>query len=197
MERLLVASSLRAQKPFEDVNSSEAAEFRDVQGRTVSTSEALPKAIYSELGEAYPHALCYGDLRARACGRAGIELPLDATTEAKLIRMLVSSFANGVAEFHVYEAPFRSEISGWPVASLVARYQAATDLPVTSMCLTSFAMADPVLRQLLPLLDGSRDHQQLLAELPARLPASELEGFTAERLENALGTLAEYGMLVG
>jgi len=197
MEQLLVASSLRPQKAIENVNGGEAAEFRDVQGRTVSTSEALPKAAYLELGGAYPHALRYRDLRARACKRAEMELPLDAVTEAKLIRMLVSSFANGVAEFHVYQAPFQREVSDRPVANLVARYQAPTDLPVTSMCLTSFAMADPVLRQLLPLLDGSRDHQQLLAELRARLPASALEGFTAERLENALGTLAEYGMLVG
>jgi len=197
MERLLVASSLRPQKVIEDLNSGEATEFRDAQGRTVSTSEALPKAIYSELGGAYPHSMCYRDLRARACERAGIELPLDSTTEAKLIRTLVSSFANGVAEFHVYEAPFQSEVTERPVASPLARYQATTDLPVVSMRLTSFALADPVLRQVLPLLDGSRDHQQLLAELRARLPASAVESCTAEQLKNALGTLAEYGMLVG
>ena len=197
MERLLVASSLRPLKPIENVSSGEALDFRDAQGTTVSTNEPLPKAIYSELGAAYPHAVCYRDLRARASHRAGIALPLDSATEAKLIRNLVSSLANGVAEFHIYEAPFQSNVTDRPVASPVARYQATTDLPVTSVCLTSFAMADPVLRQLLPLLDGSRDHQKLLDELRARLPPSALEGFGLEQLKNALSSLAEYGMLVG
>jgi methyltransferase-like protein/ubiquinone/menaquinone biosynthesis C-methylase UbiE len=197
MECLLLASSLQPQKLVENLHSGEAVEFRDSQGSTVSTSEPLPKAIYAELGAAYPHALRYPDLRARACQRAGIALPLDAATEAKLIRTLVSSFANGVVEFHIYEAPFQSAVTDRPVASLVARYQATTDLPVTSMRLTSFAMSDPVLRQLLPLLDGSRDHEQLLGELGTRLPAEALAGFGAEQLKEALGTLAEYGMLVG
>jgi methyltransferase-like protein/ubiquinone/menaquinone biosynthesis C-methylase UbiE len=197
MEKLMVASSLRAKQAIANVNDGETVEFRDAQGRTVSTNEALPKAIYSELGAAHPHALSYEDLRARACARAGMELPLELESEAKLIRMLVSSFANGVAEFRVYEAPFVTEVSERPVASAVARYQAATDLPVTSMRLTSFAMADPMLRQLLPLLDGTRDREQLLAELRERLPAAASESFTAEELRKALGMLAEYGMLVG
>jgi hypothetical protein len=126
-----------------------------------------------------------------------MELPLDSATEAKLIRTLVSSFANGVIEFHVYEAPFHSKVSDRPLASLVARYQATTDLPVSSMRLASFAMPDPALRLLLPLLDASRDHQALLTELRAQLPASASEGFDAEKLKTMLGTLAEYGILIG
>ena len=143
MERLLVASSLRPQKPIENVNSGEAVEFRDPQGAALSTSEAVPKAIYSVLGAASPHALCYRDLCARACAETGIPLPLDSATEARLIRTLVSSFANAVVEFHVYEAPFQSIVTDRPVASLVSRYQATTDLPVSSMRLASFAMTDP------------------------------------------------------
>ena len=123
-------------------------------------------------------------------------LPLDSATEARLIRTLVSSFANAVVEFHVYEAPFQSTVTDRPEASLVSRYQATTDLPVSSMRLISFAMSDPVLRQLLPLLDGSRDHHALLAELQARLPAETVAAFGAEQLKNALVALAQYGMLV-
>lgn len=197
MERFLVASSLQPRTPIEDVHSGEVVEFSDGHGSTVSTNEALPKAIYSELGGAYPHSICYTDLRARSCKRAAIERPLDPADEAKLIRMLVSSLANGVAEFHVYEAPFQAEISERPVANALARYQAPTDQPVTSMRLVSFGLSDPALRQLLPLLDGSRDHPRLLAELRDRLPLPAREGFGAEQLKAALGTLAEYGMLVG
>jgi methyltransferase-like protein/ubiquinone/menaquinone biosynthesis C-methylase UbiE len=197
MERLLVAGSLRPQKPIENVHSGEAVEFRDAQGTTVSTSEALPKAIYSVLGAASPHALCYRDLCTRACAQTGTALPLDSATEARLIRTLVSSFANAVVEFHFYEAPFQSTVTDRPVASLVARYQATTDLPVTSIRLFAFAMSDPVFRHLLPLLDGSRDHHALLSELRPRLPAETRESFGAEQLKNALGMLAQYAMLIG
>jgi len=196
MQRLLVAASLRPPKPIDNLHSGEAVEFRDTQGRTVSTSEALPKAVYSELSAAYPRAVSYHDLCARACARAAITLPLDMATEAKLIRMLVSSFANDVAEFHVHQMPFQTQINDRPVASPVARYLATTDLPVVSMRLTSFALPDPALRQLLPLLDGSRDHQQLLADLRAKLPATALEAFSADQLKTALTILAQYGMLV-
>jgi SAM-dependent methyltransferase len=196
-ERLRVASFLKPTQPMTDVNNGETVEFRGTRGGTVSASEALPKAVYTELALAYPHALSYRDLRGRACERAGIELPQDPTIEAKLIRLLVSSFANGVAEFHVCEFPFQMKISDRPLASHVARLQAETELPVTSMRLISFTLPDPVLRQLLPLLDGSRDHATLLAELPGRLPASALEGFSAEKLNEALTKLAEYGMLIG
>jgi hypothetical protein len=65
------------------------------------------------------------------------------------------------------------------------------------MRLISFAMTDPALRQLLPLLDGSRDHHALLAELHTRLPAENVAAFGAEQLKNALSALAQYGMLVG
>jgi hypothetical protein len=65
------------------------------------------------------------------------------------------------------------------------------------MRLTSFSMADPVLRQLLPLLDGSRDPHALLAELRTRVPAELLASFGAEQLKTALSTIAEYGLLVG
>ena len=65
------------------------------------------------------------------------------------------------------------------------------------MRLASFAMTDPALRQLLPLLDGSRGHDALLAELRPRLPAETLASFGAEQLKTALDKLAEYGMLIG
>ena len=52
------------------------------------------------------------------------------------------------------------------------------------------------MRKLLTLLDGTRDQLQLLGEL-RELPAAVDESFTAEELRKALGTLAEYGMLVG
>jgi SAM-dependent methyltransferase len=197
MSRLMVAGSLRPSRPISDFHSGEEIEFRTAHGQAISCKEALPKAVYFELGAAFPKTLPYRELRMRACSRLGHDESLDAATEAKLIRMLVSSLANGVAEFHVYQPAFRSEVGERPLASAMARIQAEGDGPVTSMYLASFILDDPVMRGLLLLLDGSRDRRQLQSELRMRLGGDGAHAITAEAIERALRTLADYGMLIG
>jgi methyltransferase-like protein len=191
MERLMVAGSTRPATPIQDLASSELVEFKSAHGQTVSTHEALPKAVYLELGEAWPRALPYRELRQRVCRRAGIEGTLDLDTEAKLIRMLVSSLANALVEFRVHQPPFCTEVGERPVASVVARWEAQAEMPATSLLLTVAALKEPALRKLLPLLDGTRDHAALLGEL--RQSDSQI---TAEGLRTFLERLAECGMLL-
>jgi len=197
MSRLMVAGSLRPSRPITDFHSGEEIEFRTVHGQVISCKEAMPKAIYLEMGAAFPRALRYDELRARACRRLGYDKPLDAEMEAKLIRMLVSSLANGVAEFHVYQPPFRTEVGARPLASAMTRVQAESGGPVSSMYLASFMLEDSIMRDLLLLLDGSRDRRQMLSALQARPGVDSAHMVTAEAIERALKTLADYGMLIG
>ncbi len=193
----MVSSSLRPSQPITNFHNEEQVEFRTVHGQAISCKEALPKAVYLELGAAFPRALRYSELLGRACRRLGYDEPLDPAVEAKLVRMLVSSLANGVAEFHVYQAPFCTTVSEQPVASMIARIHAETGGPVTSMYLASFMLEDPVMRGLLPLLDGTRDKQKLLSELQTRLNLDSAHPLTAEAIDTALKMLADYGMLIG
>ncbi len=197
MERLMVASSLRPSQPITNLHNEEQVEFRTVHGQAISCKEAMPKAVYLELGAAFPQALHYAELRTRACRRLGYNEQLDSGVEAKLIRMLVSSLANGVAEFHVYQAPFCTHVSKQPVASALARIQAETGGPVSSMYLASFMLEDPIMRGLLPLLDGTRDKRKLLSELQTHLNKDSARAVTTEAIERALKMLADYGMLIG
>lgn len=190
MERLLVAGSLRPASPVQEIANGETVEFRNARGQTVTTSETLPKAAYLELGEVWPRALPYRKLQQRACRRAGMEETLDLATEAKLIRMLVSSLANALVDFHVYQPPFCVEVSARPLASAVARWEAETDKPVTSLLLATTALKEPELRRLLPLLDGAREQEDLLAEMRKHDPQ-----ITAQGLRESLARLAEYGLL--
>lgn len=189
MERLRVASSTRPATPVVEVAAVEPVEFKTTHGQTVSTHETIPKAMYLELGEAWPRAIPYAELRARTCRRTGIE-SLNLAEEARLIRTLVTSLANGVAWFHVYQPPFSTEVSERPRASTVARWQAEAGLPVTSLLLNSFLMPDAESRRLLPLLDGTRDRSGLLAALRPADPQ-----VTKERLQASLQRLAEFAML--
>ncbi len=187
----MVAGSTQPASPIRDLTCPESVEFKTRHSQTVTTHEVLPKAVYLELGEAWPRALPYRELRERACRRAGIEGTLDLVTEAKLIRMLVSSLANALVEFHVYQPQFCRDLSKHPVASIVARWEAEAGKPVTSLLLSVAAMQEPDLRKLLPFLDGTRDPEALLGELRRSDP-----GITAETLRNSLQRLAQYGMLL-
>ncbi len=191
MERLLVAGSVRPTGPCTDISNGETVEFRNARGQTVTTNEALPKAVYLELGGNWPRALPYRELRERACRRAGMGETFDLETEAKLIRMLVASLANALVDFHVYQPPFCPEVSERPLASTVARWEVETGKPVTSLLLSSAAAKEPELRKLLPLLDGTRDQAALLSEL--QKTGTQM---TTHDLQSALERLAEYGMLV-
>jgi SAM-dependent methyltransferase/methyltransferase-like protein len=192
MEHLMVVGFTRPAGPVGDAASGDIIEFRNARGQTARTAEALPKAVYLELGEAWPRALSYPELRQRACRRAGLDGTLDPETEAKLIRMLVSSLANALVDFHIYQPPFCAEVSERPLASAVARWEAEAGKPVTSLMLGSAALQEPELRSLLPLLDGTRDQETLRAELQRSDPQ-----FTTEQLRGSLERLAEYGLLEG
>ncbi len=191
MERLLVAGSLRPSTPVHDIAASDTVEFRNARGQTVTTGETIPKAVYLELGEAWPRALSYRELRQRACRHAGLEGTLDLETEAKLIRMLVSSLANALVDFHVYQPVFCTQVSDRPLASAAARWEAEAGKPVTSLLLSVAALKEPELRKLLPLLDGTRDQEALLDAMRQGDPQ-----MTADGLSRSLQRLAEYGMLL-
>ena len=189
MERLMAASSARPSEPVDDLAAPDKVEFKTLQGQTATTHEPLPKAAYLELGEAWPRALPYVELRERVCRRLGLPA-LAPAEETKLIRLLVSSLINALVDFRVYQAPFCDRVSPRPLASPVARWEAAAHMPATSLLFGASPLKEPLLRELLPLLDGSRDHSSLLAALRREDPQ-----VTAEALQKALEQLASYAML--
>ena len=72
-----------------------------------------------------------------------------------------------------------------PVASALARLQAAEGMRVTTLLHTSVEVGDELGRRLIRLLDGTRDRAALTAEL----------GRPADELERSLQGLARIGLL--
>lgn len=191
---LYLRSSLEPLAPLGRLEDGTAVKFINATGVELSCTEAIPKAAYAELGEAFPRALRYDALRKRICARIGGEAGLDPESESKLVRTLLLSDANGVVELHTDPPQFATEIAPKPKASPVARLQAEEQAPISVLGASALISADGSVRALLSLLDGSRDHAQLLAEWQRQLGAEH--SVQAGGLERTLRLFADNGLLV-
>jgi len=171
------------------LNDTEVLVFRTARATTVKVTEAIPKAIYLALNEVYPRGLCYEELLDNALKMAGMDREsLPEEVEGKIVRMIMSSFINGVVELRSYEPRFSASISEKPTASALARKQAGADGAVVSCLLASNPLQDPFARRLLSLLDGTRDREQLRRDMGAE--ASD------EQIATGLELLRRSAMLI-
>jgi SAM-dependent methyltransferase/methyltransferase-like protein len=175
-----------------DICSTSAEEFKYPSGGNMSTNHPLAKASMLHLGRLWPNAISFPELLriARTLGgRNTAPLEEDA---AWLSDMILRLYAANFLELHQYEPAFAGEPSERPVASLLARVQVQTSSSVTTLRHSSIEIADEAARQLLLMLDGTRNREQLRLELGA-LAVNEV---TSEQLERNLQTLAKRALLV-
>ena len=131
-------------------------EFRGPRGATLTTDNDAVKAALVALGEAWPRAVPVADLDG------------DAVCEA-----LLRAYAVNLVQLHVSAPEIANAPSERPVASALARLQAAEGTRITNLRHGTIDVPDELGRRLITLLDGTRDRAALLRELDR--PADELE----------------------
>jgi SAM-dependent methyltransferase len=151
---MLAASPARAEG---DPAAPGKLEFAGPGGGTLTTDHEPVKRALARLGEAWPAAVPVADLD-----------PDDAVCET-----LLRAFAVNFVQLHVWAPPIATEPSERPVASALARLQAATGTRITNLRHGSIDVPDELGRRLITLLDGTRDRAALLRELDR--PAEELD----------------------
>ncbi|MCU1273532.1 MAG: hypothetical protein JWO48_963, partial [Bryobacterales bacterium] len=107
--------------------------------------------------------------------------------------MVQKLYAANLLELHTRAAPFVSQPSERPQASALARAQLRDGAGVTNLRHSVIEVEHETARQLLSLLDGTRNPAELLAELRERLPLADV---TWEQLELNLNRLAKLALLV-
>jgi SAM-dependent methyltransferase len=160
---MLAASPAR---PAGDVGPGRV-EFRGPRGATLTTDHEGVKRALVRLGEAWPDAVPVAELGD------GVEEPL------------LRAYAANLVQLHVWAPRLATTPSERPVASALARHQAAEGTRVTTLRHTSVEVPDELGRRLIALLDGTRDHAALVREL----------GRPAEELERSLTGLARIALL--
>jgi hypothetical protein len=129
-------------------------EFRGPLGATLTTDHNPTKRALARLGAAWPAAVPVAEL-------GGVE------------EAMLRGYAANLVQLHVWAPAVASTPSDRPVASPLARLQAARGTRVTTLRHATVEVPDELGRRLIGLLDGSRDRAALLRELSR--PADELE----------------------
>lgn len=204
---------LRPEQPL-DLRAGVLGRFASPSGVRLSTPHPLAKAALATLGERWPLYVSWEDLWAEslACVEAaGIRALATQAESDRLADNLVQCCVQGAVRPHTQPASFVGQVGSFPQASPFARYQAARGEVVTTrrhepMRLNVFD------RQLLPLLDGTRNSEQLIDRLTAAvlsgqmvarehgLPVNSAESarrVVGPALAEALPRLARSALLVG
>jgi SAM-dependent methyltransferase len=149
---MLASSPLR---PVGDAGGGRV-EFRGPRGATLTTDHEAVKAALVRIGDAWPDAV-----------------PIAEPADDAVLETLLRAYAADLVHLHVWAPALATAPSERPVASALARLQAAEGTRVTTLRHTSVEVTDELGRRLIGLLDGTRDRAALLRELDR--PADELE----------------------
>jgi methyltransferase-like protein len=171
-----IATQAEPEDPALDPLAGGVAKFHTAEGATLSTDHPVSKAALLHLSAISPVAVPFADLLAEACRRIyGVNSPGNETFAADA-RVLASNLVSGycysrhLVEFRTWSPRFAAAVSERPLASPLARYLAARDYELVPSLLHERIELDAFSRQLLPKLDGQRDHEALL-QFVARLAA--------------------------
>ncbi len=194
-----------------NISSSDIEEFRTPKGASIKASRPLVKAALLHLSQCWPHAIHFSELLAAARRLVPAEEDESENVHA-ICEMLLSSFAAGVTELHVWAPSFVTDVSERPVASPVARHQNRRTKRITTLRHTGLELNDALSRNLLELLDGTRDFATLVEALAAVVQAgkatleadgervsdpAKIRKMIAEELPSALNGLARSAVLIG
>ncbi|QIL20889.1 hypothetical protein [Thermomonas sp. HDW16] len=200
---------LRTEPADADIASDQAVRFVTPEGTSMSSNHPGTKAMLASLGRMFPvpsavMGLVDTDPDEMESGRqATAESPIEP------LETIVRGFRFGIIDLLVDPPDFAPEAGEKPLFYPLARMQVDSGATtVASMRPSMVSLDSPLTRELLLLLDGSRDHetiQALLAErmhalgTPEGLPARDLEWWRAnivEQLATGLQQAAKLGVLV-
>jgi SAM-dependent methyltransferase len=157
-------------------------EFRSPDGASIRTNLPAVKSAIAYLGRSWPRAVSFDEL-ASEVGPTGSEILPD---------LLLRTCASGLVELYAMPSPFSVEVSERPRASALARIQAASGATVTTLRHSVVEIQDRLARELIRLLDGTRDRAALLRDLQ---PLAGDAPPRLEDLERNLGRLARIALL--
>jgi protein-L-isoaspartate O-methyltransferase len=153
-------------------------EFRAPGGASVRTNLPFVRAALLHLAGRWPAAASFDELAERSGADRGA-----------LAELLLRTYASGLIELHASPWPLSVEAGERPRAFSVARWQAGGGRDrVATLRHSTVEIKDAVARELIRLLDGTRDRAALLRDLQ---PACS----TPLRSEDLDGSLAALGRL--
>jgi methyltransferase-like protein/ubiquinone/menaquinone biosynthesis C-methylase UbiE len=165
-----LASSARPQTEVVDLSANSVETFLGDRGAKVSTDYPLAKAALAHLAEIYPLSIHFSELvqiARRACGMESENNAEAQEQEETLADILLHAYATGMLELYPRAPSYVTTVSSHPATSAIVRQQIQAGTIVTNSRHMNIQVEDELGRQLLRLLDGTRDREMLLQELTA------------------------------
>jgi methyltransferase-like protein len=153
-----------------------SAKFVTKDEATITTNHPLSIAALEILGQAWPNAIHFTDLVKRARAKVtGKALGNDAQEEMMLAATLLQAHGQSpqLLELHTFEPQVAKQVSERPVASKVARFEAATRTTVTNVWHDRVSLL-PIQQSILRYLDGSRTVSEVAKMMRSALTEKQL-----------------------
>lgn len=192
---LAASTSLTPPTGQYDPNPGVPSEFTGDKGVQVSVSDPYSKAALYELARRSPERVPFADLLDVITASGDGSVPADELTPG-LAGLLLETAKSGVVSLHSHRPPVAREPGERPIASPLARLEAARGLPVSTLLHTSYHLTDEQSRVLVTHLDGTRTRSELATTLAAAVPGLGTGDVILDGLEATLRKLARAGVLV-
>jgi SAM-dependent methyltransferase len=183
-----------------------ASVFRDPRGRPITVPDARISRALARLGQAFPASLTLHELSTDQENAAGAD-----DISARLREVVLALVLAGRASVSTHALRVGAAAGTRPAACRVARMEAQAGQPWITSLRHAGVPVNPVIRAMLPHLDGTRDRAMLRDLLSAALrdgavkvpeltngqPPSQdrIDLVAAEYVELGLAYLAQHGLL--
>jgi hypothetical protein len=158
VERLAVSTPARARG---GPDAAGAVTFEGPTGSTLATDHPLVRAALERVADAWPAAVWVREL-----------IPTGSSEDrTALCDALLRSYAANLVQLHAHPPALTTTPGETPEASPLARHQARAGDMVTNLRHVSVRIEDDLGRELVTLLDGTRDRAALAADLARFLRA--------------------------
>lgn len=159
-----VVGEIKSEPSPADLAPGVPVQFRGGSGSAVTIDQAAAKTALTRVGQAFPRPVPVAAL-----------FPERATSDSDrraVMEVLTAGYRVGLVDFQLDPPVFAATAGRRPRVSRLVRAQleAGMDL-VTSLRPSVVHMESPITRELVRLLDGTRDQNQLLADLAERAAA--------------------------
>jgi methyltransferase-like protein len=210
--RLRFAADIRPASPLPDLGSVLPQSFKAAAGAELVTDRPLVKIALAKLGTVWPQSVGFNDLLKSSDSELSDNFGGQEQAERELREALLQAHLAGHIEIHAHEARLVTSLPERPVASALARLQLRRGIAISTLLHQSIKVENPLSRNLVLLLDGTRNFSTLLADLAdlvrsgeATVPGNDericdIDAALAELsdgLEKNLRDLARLGILIG